>query len=252
MGYQSRQIVTPGTVAILALIVVGFLISFFTNGITLAPEIGFEPSIAWQRPWSFLTYPFAYSPGAFLSVLFICLWLFSMGGSVEREMGTLKFCVFWVVMTVLGALFLLIGAKLTGFQGALYGAFMPTAAVTVAWGTRYPETTIMVMFVIPLKGKWIAWIAAGLLFFGTTAQLAVFAAAPLLLAYLLAAEKLPGISFGAGKSANAVGARERKQQQKKFTEFKDKIREREQERAERERLRKLFESSLKDDDDLTG
>lgn len=247
MGFSNRQVVTPGTIGILVLVVAGFLVSFLTNGQALAGQLGFEPSLALQRIWTFVTYPYSYPPGAFVSVLFICLWLFSMGGMVERELGTPKYIAFWVVMTALGGLMFWVGWRITGIQSALFGAFMPTAAVTVAWGTRNPEATVMVMFVLPLKGKWIAWIAAALVFFGTSAQLALFAASPLLLAYFFAAEKIPGIPFTVRAGGSRASARERREQQRKFTDFREKIREREQERAERERLRKLFESSLDDD-----
>ncbi len=249
-GFPIRFASSPATTTIVGAIAVSFLISFFTNGQALFPQLVFLPALAPQMPWTLLTYPLAYPPTAFVSVLFIGLWLYSMGGSVESELGSWKFVSFWLVMTLLGALMLWLGSVLTGVGGmssALYGAFMPVAAVTVAWGTRNPHTTVLVMFVLPLKGMWIAWISAALVFFGTSAQLAPFTAIPLLLAYLFAAGKLPGVSFSSSQRRSSRA--NNRQDRKRDLEYKERVRAKEAERQERERLRKLFENSLKDDED---
>lgn len=241
--HNARRSGGPGTVGIVVAIVIGFLISFFTNGQTLVPNLAFLPFDAWARPWTFATFPYAYGPRDLVAVLFLCLWLWGIGMSVERELGTPRFVGFWFTMTILGALCLWIGSKITGQIQPLTGAFMPVSAVTVAWGTRNPTAEVRLMFVLPILGKWLAWLSVILVFFGTSPQLAPFAAVPLGLAYLFAADKLAFLPWSAGKRAKRD-----KKADKKVYDLIDRAETRKKERDEKERLRKLFESSLSDDE----
>jgi hypothetical protein len=61
---------------------------------------------------------------------------------------------------------------------------------------------------------------------------------------MFAVNKLPGLSY----SKPVFKAAPSKAQIAKENRFYDDVRRREQERAEKERLRKLFEGSIKDDD----
>ena len=78
--------------------------------------------------------------------------------------------------------------------------------------------------------------------------MAPFAAAPLALAYFYAANKLPFLQYGSTPSGirgeNPAGTR---RVYKK--EYYDEVKRREKDRAEKERLRKLFEQSAFDDKD---
>jgi membrane associated rhomboid family serine protease len=238
--YKARASGAPVTAGLVAAIVVAFLASFFSNGMMLRPQLAFIPDGALSSPWTFFTYPFAYPPGAIFAIFFGALWLWSIGGSVERELDSRRYGIFFFVMTALGALFLWIGALGMGVSMPLETAWMPTAAVTVAWGTRNPNTPLTFMFVLPITGRWLAWIAALFVFFGTSAQLAPFAALPLLFAYLFAAEKLPFAPWSMRRRAD-------KKAEARFYGLQDDAIRREKEREERERLRRLFESSLDDD-----
>lgn len=241
--HQARSNGAPVTAAIVAGMAIGFLASFISGGRLLLPLLAFDPGGA---PWTLLTYPFAYPPGAIFSVLFGALWLWGIGGSVERELGSQRYAAFFFAMTVLGAVGLWLGSVLTGVSQPLVTAWMPTAAVTVAWGTRNPSLPLTFMFVLPLTGRWLAWLAAIFVFFGTDARLAVFAALPLALAWLYAANRLAFLPWSAGGRGRRP---DRRREQRRFTEFKTKVDDRVKEREERERLRKLFEGSLSDDSD---
>src|SRR2546421_141626 len=116
-----------------------------------------------------------------------------------------------------------------------------SSAFSVMWGRENPTATILLMFIIPISGKWMAWLSAALVFFQTQPpQLAPFAALPLLLAYLFAANKLP-VSYSRHDRRYTAPAKKTERYDRKYYE---EVRRREQDRNERERLRKLFESSV--------
>lgn len=239
---------SPGTTLIVALVAAGFLMSFLTSG-RLAEPLVFEPAGALARPWTFVSYVLAYSPFGFLAAFFIGLWLWGLGQVVESDLGTPRFLGFFFGITALGAIAFFLGSVATGLTATLSGAWIPTAAVTVAWGTRYPNLPVRFMFVLPLTGRWLAWIAAALVFFGTgNPLLALFSAIPLVLAWAFAADKLPFLPYSARFGRSGRSRRERQREQLEHERYLENVRKREQERREKERLRKLLESSIDDSD----
>lgn len=248
---RAKHSQAPVTVGLVVAIALAFMIAWFTKGRWFGVDLLFAPTLIAQQPWGMITYPFA-SGGdgnGLIGVFFVCLWLWGIGGSVERELGPLRYALFWVGMTFLGALFhwigfMVAGGSLTPMQSALLGAFFPVSAVTVAWGTRNPTATVTLMFVLPILGKWLAVLSVLLVFFGTNSPiLAVFAIIPLGLAYLYAADKIPFLPWTAGKMTPRETKRAEKRQYAKIDEALD----RQKDREERERLRRIFEASLIDD-----
>lgn len=245
-GGAARSNAAPVTTGIVAAIVGVFVLAWakiIPAGAILS--MTFETSQAFAKPWAMLTYPFV--TGAFsgpIGVLFLCLWLWGIGGSVERDLGPAKYLIVWCVISVLCALCVLLGSIILHVPGASTGAWTCVSAVTVIWGTRNPTATLMLMFILPITGKWLAWLSAALVFFQTTPpELAPFAALPLLLAYSFAANKLP-LAYSRHDVRFVKSAKKTERYDKKYYE---EVRRREQDREERERLRKLFESSMEED-----
>lgn len=240
--YQSSPNARPkvsATAVIVGCMVAGFMVAFFTEGRVGYPQFVFLTSALADRPWSVLTYPLAYDPNSIISILFSGLWLWGVGHSLENELGSRRLALFFGAATALAALCLWVGALGLDRPGVMSTAWTPVAALTVAWGTRNPSAEVRFMFVLPLTGKWLAWLAAALVFFGTTPQLAIFAALPLLGAYFYASNRIAWLPW-----AGASRRPERKSQAK-FLKFQDEVNRRARERAERERLKNL----LGDDDD---
>jgi len=246
-GSSARAHRAPVTVALVVAIIVGFLAVFMRMSPGILQNLAFFSLDALSKPWTFVTYPFL--TDSFISVLFACLWLWGIGGWVEHDLGTTRYLTVWFVFSALCALGLWVGALATGSPGILAGAWTPIAAVTIIWGTRNPDAPLTLMFVLPLTGRWMAWLSAAFVFFGTIPpQMAPFAAAPLALAYFFAANKLPRISYKGGprgiRGENASGTRRVYRQ-----EYYDEVKRREIAREERERLRKLFEESVSEEEE---
>jgi len=236
----------PVTVVLIALIVLSFLGQYMQ---ALSPEVfALLTPDAMLKPWTLLLWPLSFPGlgGHFLGVVFGSLWLWSLGGLVEREMKSRRFAIMVVGFTALMGAMAVVGSLVTRTPGILAAPYPVIALVTVIWGTRYPNHEVKFMFVLCLAAKWVAWISAGLVFFSIPAQLAPFVILPLALAHFFAAGKL-GIPYsGAYAAKKKADAPTYGRTGKVDGKFLDDVNQRAKEREERERLRKLFESSMID------
>lgn len=251
----------PVTVLIIASMIVASVILWTTS---LKGIERLALGATWQQqPWTLLTYPWAYSPFfnglALVCFVFLCMWIFMTGGQIERDLGPIKYSVLWLVMILLPALFIVtLGPFTPGAYGAM-GMWLPEAAIAVIWCIRNPSQTIMLYGVIPLQAKWLAWVTAGITvaFAGAGNPLFGFVAGlHLIVAWAFATNLLPFWRYSYGASSFGRKVRVNPENLKK-SERMDKgyyedVKKREKEREERERLRKLFESSIDDGDSKKG
>jgi hypothetical protein len=230
---------TPVTLGLTGLVLLGAILTLGSQQLMVS-NFGFNGSML-PKFWTAVTYPLVNDLGA-LGLVFLPLWLLSIGGSVERDHSTARFGMILAVLIVVSLLPFVI------FQQRLYGILIPNSALTVIWATRQPEATVMIFGLIPVKAKWIGWfgVASVLVTYGAgNLPLGVLSLISCLLAYLYASNRLP-IRYGQLRTF-AGNAKPTKAQKQKEDAYLNDVFLREQERAERERLRKLFEGSLEDD-----
>jgi membrane associated rhomboid family serine protease len=241
---------TPATIVLIGSFLAIFVLSWMMNG-SLSEPLQFKTEFS--QPWGLLTYPWA-STGNGMGLLWFLLemyWLFWVGGATEQDLGTKKYLAVFFGSAVAAALFLWLGLALV-YPGQslpiVQGPGLAISALTVIWGVRNPTVCIRLMMCIPVAGWILAWLTVALTLFGFGSLyhaplIGVFAIGHLGLAYLFAANRLPGVTYGRQDvSRAAMKATERRDK----SYFED-VRRREQDRAERERLRKMFEDSMNDD-----
>jgi membrane associated rhomboid family serine protease len=242
----------PGTVGLIATLLGTFVISWVMRGALVEP---LQFWTDWSHPWGLVTYAWA-STGDGQGLFWFLIelyWLWWVGTSAERELGTAKYLAFFFAATVAAALFLWAGLAVVhgGVRlPILGGPGLAISALTVAWGFRNPRGTILLFAIIPISGLILAWLTIALTLFGYGSMyqaplIGLFAILHLGLAYLFATNRFPGVAYARTVAVKGPV---------KATEARDKgyyddVRKREKEREERERLRKLFESSMKDDPD---
>lgn len=228
---------------IIAILVLAFLSAFVAPAAPIWKQLLFESDNLGAKPWSVLTWPIAFGGAlGFMGVLFGAIWLYQVGHQVEQDLGSPKYAITMLSLTLAGAFCMLIGGFIFSANAPLFGAYPLIAAVTVMWATRNPNS-IVTLIIFPIKAKWLVWVSAGIVFFSTLPQFAPFAAAPLALAWALADNRLP-IRYGMPAPKTPT-----KQYRKHWREdegFHDDVKRRETQREERERLRKLFEGSIED------
>lgn len=206
----------------------------------LVPAIGqwliYQPQNVLSRPWTVLTYPLALTVGGGLTgpifTLFLLLWTFQIGDTVESEQGKPRYLAFWAAATVLPALLMLA----TG--APLIGPSLPIAALTVLWAARRPNAMLMLFGIVPIAAKWIGALSALGIFAeyyrigGPVTGLLSIVSLGVALAWAM--NLIPGLPY-------IKKAKPSKQTVQREIDFMKEVAKRKDDRAEKERLRKLLE-----------
>ena len=108
------------------------------------------------------------SPEHWSHLFFSLLGLYFLGAPLERRWRGWRLVRFLVIAVVLGNLATLAidrvlppGAQPRFHPGLVYGPASAIAAIAVAWSRRVPDTQVNLFFVMPMRGRWLMWIALG-------------------------------------------------------------------------------------------
>jgi membrane associated rhomboid family serine protease len=116
------------------------------------------PGSVGLRPWTLVTYQFVHGGGMFwFFISMLVLWI--MARPLEEGWGSPRFLVFWLVATF--------GASGTAavLSMPLYGDVGFSTSLLFTFATLYPEVEFRLFFLIPVKVKYLAIIAAAFLVF---------------------------------------------------------------------------------------
>ena len=100
--------------------------------------------------WRLITFVIAMPPSSILS-LFMLYFYYMAGNALERVWGGFKFNVYYLV----GVLATIIVSFLTGIPAT--GSFV-NLSLFLAYAKFYPDTEMLVMFILPIKIKYLAYI----------------------------------------------------------------------------------------------
>jgi len=125
-----------------------------------------KPQLIWKgQVWRLFTYIFIpTSPlsASLLSPLWavVALWfLWFIGDGLERAWGAFRLTLYFLTG--------MLGVTLAAFLlNARFSNGMLAASLFLAFAWFYPNEIIYVMFILPVKIKWLAWISAAFLLFG--------------------------------------------------------------------------------------
>lgn len=145
----------------------------------IAPELysmlTFNRTLILQgQVWRIFTFTLTGASGISpIFIIFVLLFYYNIGNSLERAWGAFKFNIY-----------ILIGCLLTlglgfAFNMSISASYVYTS-IFLAFATMFPEFTVRIYFILPVKMKWLGWISAaflGLTFLTGTLgiQLMVFA-----------------------------------------------------------------------------
>lgn len=112
--------------------------------------------------WRLVTFIFV-PDDANLFWLAVSLYFYYFIGSVlEREWGTAKFTLYYLLGAALTLIGAVIAALVTGNYGyAVSGTGNINLSMFFAFAMLYPDAQVLLFFLIPVKVKWLAWIDAG-------------------------------------------------------------------------------------------
>ncbi len=100
--------------------------------------------------WQFFTYMFTH--GSIMHVVFNMLGLFFFGTSVERQMGSREFLLFYMVTGFLAGIFSFIIFWVTGsYMIFLLGASGAIFGVQLAYAVLFPHSVIYIWGILPVR-----------------------------------------------------------------------------------------------------
>lgn len=111
--------------------------------------LAFNPGDVLERPWTVVTYMFLH--GRFGHLFVNLLGLFFFGPPLEERWGSTEFIKYYLVC---GA-----GAVLVSFlfgDHAVFGASGAVYGLLLAFALTWPDAPIYVMFILPVKAKYLA------------------------------------------------------------------------------------------------
>jgi membrane associated rhomboid family serine protease len=124
----------------------------------------YPPSSGDFHLWQILTHPFVHNPQAPLGFAINCLMLYFFAAPVEFALGSGRFLTLFYLSALGGALAGMAMSGVAGFNVVFMGMLPSLLALIVVFGLLNPEATILLMFILPVKAKYISYGTAGITF----------------------------------------------------------------------------------------
>ena len=128
--------------------------------------LAFHPALILRgEVWRLLTWIFLLPP---LNIFFAAIMLYFyyfVGSTLEREWGAGKFTIYYIFGILLNIIYGFIMWLAFGINVALTPNFI-NLSMFFAFATLFPEFTVRLFFIIPIKIKWLAIFNAGYFAFG--------------------------------------------------------------------------------------
>lgn len=148
------------TIYVIVCYVIGYALMIVNPGIL--NWLSLEPAyILRGQVWRLVTwvlYPPSTS-GVLWFAIAVLFFYYPIGTSLERTIGTFKYTLYilsGVVFTILGAfiLYFLLGGNV--LVGNVFSTYYISLSTFLAYAMCYPDMQVLLMFIIPVKMKWMA------------------------------------------------------------------------------------------------
>ena len=125
--------------------------------------------IAKGQVWRIITWLFVPPSSPSIFTIILLYFYYQIGTVLERTWGAFRYNVYifsGILFTILGAVGLYLITTAGGADGLGAGALISTGfstyyinlSIFLAFATTYPDVTVLLFFVIPVKMKWMAYI----------------------------------------------------------------------------------------------
>ena len=112
---------------------------------------------------TFIFYPSAGSPFWLLISLYFYYWI---GSTLERQWGTAKFNLYYISGALLTVLGVVLASLITGNPYlTAAGTGYVNLSMFFAFAFLFPDTTVLLFFILPVKMKWLAYLDGALFAF---------------------------------------------------------------------------------------
>ena len=107
--------------------------------------------------WQIITHPFIQNPVMPITFIFSCIGFYFFSAPVEYAFGSKRFLVLFYFSALGGAVCGLAFSTVTGLDEPFLGMLPSLLSLIVIFGLMNPEATILLMFIIPLKAKYLSY-----------------------------------------------------------------------------------------------
>jgi membrane associated rhomboid family serine protease len=130
--------------------------------------LGMTPTIFWSQFTLWMPFTYMFVHVSFMHILFnmFALWMF--GGDVEKVFGTRRFLIFYFICGIGAGLF--VGVVNPGLPIPTIGASGAIYAIILAYGLFFPDRTIYLYFILPVKVKYFVLVMGALVFLSAMAS----------------------------------------------------------------------------------
>lgn len=138
-------------------IVIGNVIVYFLDMFSLSAQYSASMYFSFSRTailhgqiWRLFTFMFVPTGGNILFFAISLYFYYFVGSTLEREWGSSKFTIYYFF----GILLNILVGFVVGYTNVVY----INMALFFAFATLFPETQVLLFFIIPVKIKWLAWL----------------------------------------------------------------------------------------------
>lgn len=111
------------------------------------------------RLFSFLLLPRDSNPFFLLISLY---FYYFIGSSLERQWGTPRFTIYYIFGWFFNVIYGLVMYFVDGYYMINMDAYYLNLSLFFAFAAMWPDQQVLLMFIIPVKMKWLAWLDAAL------------------------------------------------------------------------------------------
>ncbi|MDC7287049.1 hypothetical protein NXH76_04490 [Blautia schinkii] len=150
------------TMYIIICYVLGYLLTYLNPSILYM--LNLEPALILHgQVWRLVTWVISPPDGGSNPLFFmiaIFFFYYPIGNSLERAWGSFRYTLYvlsGLIFTVIGAflIYFLTGGRAIGI-GSIFSTFYISMSIFLAFATSFPDMQVLLMFVIPIKMKWMA------------------------------------------------------------------------------------------------
>jgi len=149
-------------------IATGFMAAWGSGADRIFYWLAFVPDLGFRQPWRFLTSDQLTSPEGVSHLVFTLLGVYFLGVSLEQKWGGWRFARFLGLSVIAGNLavflvdrFIPPSAPARFHPDYTYGLMAAITAIAIAWTRDYADTSVRLMFVLPVKGRVLYWVTIG-------------------------------------------------------------------------------------------
>lgn len=141
------------------------LVLYYVNPIALS-YLTLEPYMIFHHGqiWRLVSWIIVPSEVNILFALIMMFFYFQLGSALERHWGAFRFNVYIIggmVLTVIGAIILYFAmGQSSDSMGWYFSTYYVNLSIFLAFALCFPDAKVLLMFVIPIKMKWLAIVYA--------------------------------------------------------------------------------------------